>query len=62
MKVGMLDMLNNKIPGYEDFITQHFKLKKDEIINVLNNWYDESFIIEKFKKVFDELKIKLNEL
>ena len=62
MKVGMLDMLNNKIPGYEDFITQHFKLKKDEIINVLNKWYDESLKKEKFKNVYDELKKKLNEL
>lgn len=62
MRVSMLGMLNNKLTSYEDFITQHFKLKKDEIINNLNKWYDESLNKDKFKKVFDELKKKLDEL
>ncbi len=62
MRVAMLGMLNNKLKSYEDFITQHFKLKKNEIIKVLNKWYDESLNKEKFKKVYDELLLKLNEL
>jgi ubiquitin-protein ligase len=62
MRVGMLGMLNNKPPSYEDFINQHFKLKKNEIINVLNKWHNESLNKEKFKKIFDELIKKLDQL
>jgi ubiquitin-protein ligase len=62
MRVAMLGMLNNKPVSYEDFITQHFKLKKTEIIKVLDKWYDESLNKEKFKKVYDELIKKLDQL
>jgi putative heme iron utilization protein len=62
MRVAMLGMLNKKPASYEDFITQHFKLKKTEIINVLDKWHDESLNKEKFKKVYDELLIKLDQL
>ena len=62
MRVAMLGMLNNKSPSYEDFITQHFKLKKTEIIKVLDKWHDESLSKEKFKKVYDELLKKLEKL
>lgn len=55
MRVAMLGMLKNKPIGYEDFITQHFKLKKNEIIKVLDKWYEESQHKDKFKIVYDEL-------
>ncbi len=55
VKVAMIGMLKNKVKHYEDFIEQHFKLKKDEIIQVVDKWYQESINKEKFKKVYDEL-------
>ena len=62
MRVAMLGMLDKKPKSYEDFITQHFKLKKTEIIKVLDKWYDESLNKAKFKKVYDELLKKLDQL
>ncbi len=55
VRVAMVGMLKNKIEGYETFIEEHFKLKKDEIIQVVDKWYQESYNKEKFKKVYDEL-------
>ncbi len=62
MRVAMLGMLNNKPDSYDKFIEEHFRLKKNEIIDVLNKWYEESLNKEKFKKVYDELIIKLEQL
>ncbi len=55
VRVAMIGMLKNKVEGYESFIEQHFKLKKDEIIEVVDKWYNESINKDKFKKVYDEL-------
>jgi ubiquitin-protein ligase len=62
MRVAMLGMLKNKAIGYEKFIEEHFKFKKNEIIDVLNKWYSESINKEKFKKVFDELIKEFNKI
>ncbi len=59
IRVAMLGMLKNKPIGYEVFIEEHFKLKKDEIIDVVEKWYKESINKDKFKKIIDELKEKL---
>jgi ubiquitin-protein ligase len=56
VRVAMIEMLKNKPESYNDFIEQHFKLKKDEIISTVQKWVDESSNKEKFNKVFDELK------
>jgi ubiquitin-protein ligase len=55
VRVAMIGMLKNKINNYDTFIEQHFKFKKDEIIEVVDKWYNESYNKEKFKKVYDEL-------
>jgi ubiquitin-protein ligase len=56
MRLAMVDMLRNKPPEYEDFITEHFKMKKDEIIMTVSKWVDESKNKDRFNKLFDELK------
>ena len=55
VRVAMIGMLKNKVESYETFIEEHFKLKKDEIIEVVEKWYNESSNKERFKKVYDEL-------
>ena len=55
VRVAMIGMLKNKPDTYEKFIEQHFKLKKDEIIAVVDKWYNESMYKDKFKIVYDEL-------
>jgi ubiquitin-protein ligase len=55
VRVAMVGMLKNKIEGYETIIDQHFKLKKDEIISIVDKWYNESCNKERFKIVYDEL-------
>ena len=55
----MIGMLKNKPESYENFIEQHFKLKKDEILSTVQKWVDESNNKIKFQQVFDELKILL---
>lgn len=62
VRVAMLGVLNNKHKTYETFITEHFKMKKDEIIETVNKWYKESKNKIKFKIIYDELVQKLNEL
>lgn len=59
VRLAMVDMLRNKPPEYEDFITEHFKMKKDEIIMTVSKWVDESKNKERFNKLFDELKLLL---
>jgi ubiquitin-protein ligase len=55
VRVAMIGMIKNKPKTYENFIEQHFKLKKDEIISVVDKWYNESYSKERFKIVYDEL-------
>jgi ubiquitin-protein ligase len=62
IRVAMLGMLKNKPLSYEKFVEEHFRLKKDEIINIIDKWYKESINKDKFKKIIDELKIILNSL
>ncbi len=59
VRLAMVDMLRNKPPEYEDFITEHFKMKKDEIIMTVSKWVNESKNKERFNKLFDELKLLL---
>jgi baculoviral IAP repeat-containing protein 6 len=62
IRVAMLGMLKNKPLSYEKFVEEHFKLKKNEIMNTVDKWYNESLNKDKFKKIIDELKIILNSL
>jgi len=56
IKYAMTSILKNKIPSYETFIENHFKLKKDEIISTVNMWIQES------KYLTDDMKIAADEL
>ena len=52
MRWGILDQINNPIPGFEDMIKNHFKMKKQEIISTIDKWIEET-------KSFDENMKKL---
>ncbi len=59
VKFGMIEMIRNPLPSYEKFIKEHFKFKKDEIINTVSKWVEESRI-SYFEDLFVELKKVLN--
>ena len=62
IRVAMLGMLKDKPKSYETFINEHFKFKKNEIIEIATKWYEESINKNKFKNILDELIKTLNEL
>lgn len=62
IKVAMIDIIKKGITGYDDFIKNHFKFKKDEIIETINKWYSEAVDKNKMKAVIDELTTILNTL
>jgi 6-phosphogluconate dehydrogenase len=54
----MIDMITNPPIGFEEIVKNHFKLKKEEIINTVNKWNTKNnlkLIIEKVKNVLDTL-------
>ena len=57
---AMIDQLNNPPPGYEDVVKNHFKIKKNDIINVVDKWNLESN--EKYKSKMTEEITKLKNL
>jgi len=60
IRVAMIGNIKKKIPSYENFITNHFKLKKDEILETVNNWLEESIDCKvEMKKYIDELTLLL---
>jgi ubiquitin-protein ligase len=46
IRVAMIEMIKNKIPSYENFISEYFKFKKDEIIETVKTWVE----ISKYNK------------
>jgi ubiquitin-protein ligase len=57
IRVAMVDMIKNKPQSYEDFITEHFKYKKDEIFKTIEKWIDESqYYKTEIIKYYEELK------
>ena len=42
IRVAMIGMIKNKIPSYENFISEYFKFKKDEIIETVKTWVEVS--------------------
>jgi len=57
---GMIDQILNPPIGYEEVVKNHFKLKYNDIINLIDKWILESDEINK-PKMIDELT-KLKEL
>ena len=61
IKYAMINTIKNKIPSYETFIDNHFKLKKDEIIATVNTWVQEcKYNVEEMKLASEELFSLLN--
>ena len=57
IQVAMIMPLKNPIPAYENFIINHFKLKKEEILTTVNTWLNESIEHKVLMKQYiDELK------
>jgi hypothetical protein len=58
------NQIKNPIPGYEEVIKNHFKMKKDSIINTVDKWFIDSE--HKFKQgmeeVIKEMKLLLDGL
>jgi baculoviral IAP repeat-containing protein 6 len=61
-RVAMLGMLENPPIGYEDFIKEHFKMKKDEILENLSKCINDSDKPDNFNTVFNKLKKHLEAL
>jgi ubiquitin-protein ligase len=58
IQLAMIDMITNPPIGFEEIVKNHFKLKKEEIINTVNKWNTKNnlnLIIEKVKNVLDTL-------
>ena len=57
IKLCMIDMINNPPQGFEEIIINHFKYKKEEIINTLLKWEEKSTIckndINKYRLEFE---------
>lgn len=62
LRVSIINQLKNPPLGFEDFTINHFKLKRQEIIDVVKKWEDESNTCHKdnFNKLIEEF-IKLTE-
>jgi ubiquitin-protein ligase len=61
IKYAMINTIKNKIPSYETFIDNHFKLKKDEIIATVNTWVQEcKYNVDEMKLASEELFSLLN--
>ena len=56
---GIIDKLKNPTKGFENFIQEHFRMKKDEIFEIVNKWKNESI---KYKSYFEKSISELKEL
>ena len=56
IELCMLDMINNPPIGFEEIITNHFKFKKEEIMNTLLKWEKKS---NKFKNDINKYRLEL---
>ncbi len=59
VRVAMINMIENPPKGYEDFVSEYFKYKKNEILETVEKWVSESQTKERFEKIYNNLKIIL---
>ena len=59
IQLGMINMIKNPPPGFEQVIKNHFSIKKEEIINTISLW-EESAI--KHKELINKQRLELIEL
>ncbi len=61
MQHAMLDLMNNdSFPEFKTIIDQHFKLKKNKIIDVCTKWIEKPNLNENYKKIGNEIIAKLS--
>ena len=56
IQLAMIDMINKPPIGFEDVVNNHFRMKKEEIINTTQKWLEKS---DSYKSIIEE---KRNEL
>lgn len=60
IRVAMIGQIKNSIASYENFIIEHFKFKKDEIISTVSKWVEDSLYNKALmESAFEELKTLL---
>ena len=63
MHHAMYDMLSdNNFPEFKNIIDNHFKLKKNKIIDICNKWISKSDFNDSHKKIFNLITTKLQNL
>jgi ubiquitin-protein ligase len=62
VRVAMINMIENPPKGYEEFVGEYFKYKKNEILETVGQWCNESNEKERFEKIYNNLKIILNKI
>lgn len=61
LRVAIVNQIKNPPHGYENFVKEHFRMKKDEIYQTVEQWISESIKYkEHMQKQYDELKKLLN--
>lgn len=58
LRVAIVDMIKNPPPTYEQFVKEHFRLKKDEVFKTVEKWIEmaNSQYKNKMEKLYEELK------
>ena len=44
ISLAMIDMIKNPPKGFEDFVKNHFSMKKEEILNTIQIWEQEATV------------------
>lgn len=61
LRVAIVNQIKNPPHSYENIVKEHFRMKKDEIYQTVEQWINESKTYKKYmKKEYDELKKLLN--
>lgn len=55
-------LIDNKFKEFDDIINNHFKLKKDILIQMMNLWLNEAYNKTAYENIINKIKNKLNTL
>ncbi len=63
LQYAIYDFLNdNKFKEFDEIIKNHFKLKKDNLIKMMDLWFNEAVNKPIYENIINKIKIKLNNL
>lgn len=62
MRLGMLNQLKNPSFGFENVIINHFRMHKEKIYKMLDEWEKGAIDKNKFNKVYNDLKSLIDKL